>query len=232
MRYSAIASSSFPWSRRAYAEVVVGLGVVGLEPDRLAVFGDRLVQLPLFSQGNAEVVVGLGVIGLEAQRVAEHQDRLARIPAVNECTAQLEVGVESVGTLSDLRAKERDGSVEDLLCLPSPTTIQEHFPQARAVPRVFGGQPCEILKDRDGLGRLSLLFQGVAELMSHHGADRPGREEESDRLLTTTRPLQAEGQIVVDPEITGIPSHGLAEGWLPLLPDLQYPARGPPAGSG
>ena len=34
-RYSAIASSSFPWASRAIAEVVVGLGGVGLEPDRL-----------------------------------------------------------------------------------------------------------------------------------------------------------------------------------------------------
>ena len=44
-----------------HAEVAVGLGVVGLEPDRLAVFGDGLVELPLISQGVAEVVVGRGV---------------------------------------------------------------------------------------------------------------------------------------------------------------------------
>ena len=78
-RYSAIASSSFPWSQ-GDAEVVVGLGVVGLEPDRRAVFGDRLVQLPLVSQGVAEVVVGLGVVGLEPDRLAEFGDRLVQLP--------------------------------------------------------------------------------------------------------------------------------------------------------
>ena len=41
-----MASSSFPW-RQGDAEVGVGHGVVGLEPDRLAVFGDGLVELPL-----------------------------------------------------------------------------------------------------------------------------------------------------------------------------------------
>ena len=45
-RYSAMASSSFPWLQDV-AEVGVGLGVVGLEPDRLAVLGDGLVELPL-----------------------------------------------------------------------------------------------------------------------------------------------------------------------------------------
>ena len=55
-----MASSSFPWSLQGEAEVVVGRGVVGLEPDRLAVFGDGLVELPLALQGVAEVVVGHG----------------------------------------------------------------------------------------------------------------------------------------------------------------------------
>ena len=37
----------------------MGFGEVGLEPDRLAELGDRLVELPLAEQGEAEVVVGL-----------------------------------------------------------------------------------------------------------------------------------------------------------------------------
>ena len=43
------------------AEVVVGLGVILLESDGLAVLGDGLVQLALVVQGIAEVVVGFGV---------------------------------------------------------------------------------------------------------------------------------------------------------------------------
>ena len=65
VRYSATASSTSPGPIRALAEVVVGLGVVGPEPDGGAVCGDGLVLLPLAAQGDAEVVVGLGVVGLE-----------------------------------------------------------------------------------------------------------------------------------------------------------------------
>ena len=41
---------SRPAVSRSSAEVAVGLGVVGLEPDRLAVFGDGLVELPLVAR--------------------------------------------------------------------------------------------------------------------------------------------------------------------------------------
>ena len=58
----------------------MGLGEVGLEPDRLAVCGDRLVQLPLARQGDAEVGVGLGVVGLEPDRLAVFGDGLVELP--------------------------------------------------------------------------------------------------------------------------------------------------------
>ena len=58
----------------------MGLGVVGLEPDRLAVCGDGLVGLPLVAQGVAEVVVGHGVVGLEPDRLAEFGDGLVGFP--------------------------------------------------------------------------------------------------------------------------------------------------------
>ena len=55
----------------------MGRGVVGLEPDRLAVRGDRLVAAsPWAVQGVAEVGVGLGVVGLEPDRLAVRGDRL------------------------------------------------------------------------------------------------------------------------------------------------------------
>ena len=46
----------------------MGLGEVGLEPDRRAVFGDGLVAASPGPQGGAEVVVGLGEVGLEPDR--------------------------------------------------------------------------------------------------------------------------------------------------------------------
>ena len=81
------------------AQVAVGLGVVGLEPDRRAVFGDGLVELPLVSQGDAEVVVGLGEVGLEPDRRAVFGDRLvaafpwapARATSPRSCTWALGV---------------------------------------------------------------------------------------------------------------------------------------------
>ena len=56
-----------------------GPGEVGLEPDRRAVFGDRLRKLPLGLQGDAEVVVGLGEVGLEPDRRAVGGDRLIQL---------------------------------------------------------------------------------------------------------------------------------------------------------
>ena len=75
------------------AEVAVGLGVVGLEPDGLAVVGDGLVQLPLVAQGDAEVVVGLGVVGLEPDGLAVVGDGLVQLPLVPQGVAEVVVGL-------------------------------------------------------------------------------------------------------------------------------------------
>ena len=48
------------------AEVVVGPCEVGLEADRLAEHGDRLILLACLGQDNAEVAVGPGVLGPQA----------------------------------------------------------------------------------------------------------------------------------------------------------------------
>ena len=86
----------------------MGLGVVGLEPDRRAVFGDRLLQLPLGSQGDAEVGVGLGVVGLEPDRRAEFGDRLLQLPLVCQGGAEVVVGLGVVGLEPDRRAEFGD----------------------------------------------------------------------------------------------------------------------------
>ena len=57
----------------------MGLGVVGLQADRLAVRRDRTAQVARLAQGVAEVVVGLGVVGLEADRLAVRRDRTAHV---------------------------------------------------------------------------------------------------------------------------------------------------------
>ncbi len=68
----------------------MGLGVVGLEPDRLAVFGDGLVELALVLQGVAEVVVGHGEVGLEPDRLAVFGDGLVELALVARATPRLE----------------------------------------------------------------------------------------------------------------------------------------------
>ena len=74
-RYSAIGLGQLALAVQGVAEVGVGLGVVGLQPDRLAVLGDGLGQLPLAAQGVAEVGVGLGVVGLQPDRRAARPRR-------------------------------------------------------------------------------------------------------------------------------------------------------------
>ena len=91
-RYSAIASSCSPLSLQGVAEVVVGQGVVGLEPDGLAVVGDRLVVLALALQGDAEVVVGLGEVGLQPDGLAVGGDRLVVLALALQGVAEVVVG--------------------------------------------------------------------------------------------------------------------------------------------
>ena len=59
-RYAAIGlPPAYPAWLHAVAEVVVGLGVVGLEPDRLTEFGIGVRQLaPVWQRSAAEVDVG------------------------------------------------------------------------------------------------------------------------------------------------------------------------------
>ena len=58
------------------AQIEVGHGVVGLTPDRFAVGGDDLVELPLSLQGEDEGGVSLGKLGLDLDRLAVGGDGL------------------------------------------------------------------------------------------------------------------------------------------------------------
>jgi hypothetical protein len=67
----------------------VGLGVVGLEPNRLAECGDCLGQLALAAQGVAEIHLGHGVVGLEPKSLAQ------RAHGLREC----HIGLVAVSSL-------------------------------------------------------------------------------------------------------------------------------------
>ena len=92
---------------RAQAES--GRDEVGLEPDRLAVGRDRLIQLPLARQGDAEVVVGCGIVGLEADRLAELGLGGRIVPLhVTEGAAEAVVDLGVIGLGADGLAIGRD----------------------------------------------------------------------------------------------------------------------------
>ena len=62
----------------------MGLRVVGLDFQGLAVMGDGLVDLSAAGQGDAEVVVGLGVVGLDFQGLAVLGDGLVDLSAAGQ----------------------------------------------------------------------------------------------------------------------------------------------------
>ncbi len=55
-------------------------GVAGLEPDGLAVRGNRFVALSMSQQGAGESVVNIGIVGLESDGCSRLGDRLVRLP--------------------------------------------------------------------------------------------------------------------------------------------------------
>ena len=140
------------------AEVAVGLGVVGLEPDRLAVFGDGLVELPLGLQGDAEVVVGLGVVGLEPDRLAVFGDGLVELPLGLQGDAEVDVGLGVVGLEPDRLAVFGDGLVE----LPLGTQGDAEVVVGLGV---VGLEPDRLAVFGDGLVELPLVTQGDAEVV-------------------------------------------------------------------
>ena len=67
----------------------MGLRVVGLDFQGLAVMGDGLVHLSAAGQGEAEVVVGLGVVGLDFQGLAVMGDGLVELSAPGQSLPRL-----------------------------------------------------------------------------------------------------------------------------------------------
>ena len=56
------------------------IGVVGLEPDGLAVFGDGGVEFALGTQPEAQIVVCPREVGPESNRLAILRDRAVEVP--------------------------------------------------------------------------------------------------------------------------------------------------------
>ena len=88
----------------------MGLGVVGLQPDGLAVRGDRPRRSFPWPQGDAEVVVGLGESGFS--RMASRYAAMASAPpslGPSQGEAEVVVGLGVVGLQPDGLAERGDG---------------------------------------------------------------------------------------------------------------------------
>ena len=64
---------------QSVAEVVVRLGVVGLQPDRVAESGNRAIDPPALQAGHAEVVVDRRMIRVQCQAAVKDGNRLLKI---------------------------------------------------------------------------------------------------------------------------------------------------------
>ena len=100
-RYSAIASSNLPCGVRAMPRLVRALQV-GLEPQCGAVFGDRLIELPLFLEGAAEVGVGsCRDRGLSRSAVRYSAIASSSLPWSAQGDAEVAVGLGEIGLEAD-----------------------------------------------------------------------------------------------------------------------------------
>ena len=137
----------------------MGLGVVGLEPDRLAMFVDGLVGLPLDTQGDAEVVVGLGVVGFEPDRLAVFVDGLVGLPLVLQ-------GLSCRGFRMFVRGRDlsRIASRYAAMAWSIFPWSCEDAAEAVVGVGVIGLEPDRLAIFGDGLVGLPLVVQGEAEV--------------------------------------------------------------------
>ena len=109
------------------SEVVVGLGVLGLDFQGLAVMGYGLIDLSAIGQGHAQVAVGLGIVGLDFQSLLKMNDGLIDPSAIGQGHAQVAVGQPTIGVPVDrIPPKNRDIRVHPAL---PPTQDSQHGQQ-------------------------------------------------------------------------------------------------------
>ena len=185
--------------------------VVGPVPDRFAVLGDRLGQLVLVVQGEAEVVVGLGELWPQPDRLAECVDGLGQLPLFAEGDAEVAVSRNVVGPSDEVCAERRDAGIESDSGLRVAAPLPERPAQADEMMSVNGPESDQVLEHRDPLLRLSLCLQGVPQHVGGLGPYRPRGNVIADRLLAPLQPLQAQGQVVVEPEVARMAALGLAQ---------------------
>ena len=209
----------------------MGHGEVGLEPDRRAVFGVGLGQLPLVAQGDAEVVVGLGVVGLEPDRLAVFGDGLGQLP----------LGARAMPRLMWAAAKSGWSRIASRYS----ATASASFPWAvRARPRLWWAPASSGLsriaaraaaigpvEDRRRVGGPAVLLQVARQAGQVPRVVRPSVDQVAEDRLglgAAAHPLEQVGQVVrrLGPQGAGrrVVPHRLLAGRRPQL--VQGPGQG------
>src|SRR5439155_1576348 len=80
-----------------HAPVVLGLGAVRLDAQRLLIMLVRLGPLALPSERHAPIAVGLGVVRLDAQRLLIMLDRIGQLALFMQNIAEVVPSDESIG---------------------------------------------------------------------------------------------------------------------------------------
>ena len=60
------------------------MGILGVEPDRLVIIGERALEVALAGQGAAPPAIGLGIGGVDLDRLVEVGDGLVQLVLVGQ----------------------------------------------------------------------------------------------------------------------------------------------------
>ena len=142
-------------------------GVVRLDADRLAIRGDRLVELASFLQRHAKVVVSLGVVRLDADRLAIGGDRLVELALALERIADVGMGLGQVGFDADNLAIRGDRLVQLALVL-------ERYAEVEVSPDIIRLDADRLAIRGDRLGELALALERYTEVGMGLGMVRLG----------------------------------------------------------
>ena len=150
-------------------QVVVGIGIVGLEAEGLLKTCRRLVEPALLRQHDSQVVLGLGVVGFEAEGLLIAGHGLVEPALPRQGNAQVVVGLGRVGLEAEGLLIVRDGLVEPALLPEGITQIELDVGEVR-----FESQ--RLLEARHRLDQVPLPRQCDPQVFVPLGLVRPEPE--------------------------------------------------------
>ena len=113
-----------PLLRKCRTQIAMSLGIAGFELDRLAILGDRFVQLAGLCQRVSQVHLGERIVWVQPLRRREFLVRLLDLPLKPQRTAQPRMSRSVVAIEPDRLAKRGDGIVQLVLRLEREAQIR------------------------------------------------------------------------------------------------------------